>query len=62
MHIDVPIKIGLGADPTLDDIREVVEKTKLVPGGAAVKFEIVRGQLDSETVTLVIQGAALLGD
>lgn len=62
MRIDVPIKISLGAEPTLDDLREVVEKTKKVAGGASLKFEISRGQRDSETVAIVIQGAALLED
>ncbi len=60
MHIDVPIRVGLGAEPTVQDLREAVEKLKRVPDGAAVRFEIARGQRDSESVTLVVQGAALL--
>lgn len=62
MQIDIPIKINLGGSPTMQDLREAIEKTKKVPDGASVKFEIVRGQRDSETVTLVVQGAALLED
>lgn len=62
MRIEIPIKINLGADPTLEDLRTALEKIKKVPGGASVKFELVRGQRDSETVTLHIQGAALLED
>lgn len=62
MHIDVPIKIGLGASPTVGDLREAVQKLTKVPDGASVKFETVRGQRDAETTTLIVQGAALLED
>lgn len=60
MRIDVPIRINLGAEPNLEDLRELVEKTKRVAGEARLKFEIAKGQRDSETVTIVVQGAALL--
>lgn len=62
MQIDIPIRINLGADPTMEDLREVISKTQKVAGGASVKFETVRGQRDAETTTLLIQGAALLED
>ncbi len=60
MHIDVPIRIGLGAEPTMLDLRETVQKLTNLPDGASVRFELSRGQRDEESVTLVVQGGALL--
>jgi hypothetical protein len=60
MQIDIPIRVNLGAEPTVLDLREAMEKLRRVPDGAAVRFEISRGQRDSEVVTLLVQGAALL--
>lgn len=62
MQIDARIRFNLGGSPTLGDLRMFAEKTKKLPDGCALTFDIVRGQRDSETVTIVVQGSSLLED
>jgi hypothetical protein len=60
MQIDARIRFNLGSEPNLSDLRDFVEITKKFPDNARVAWEIARGQRDSETVTLVVQGDSLL--
>lgn len=62
MQIDARIRFNLGSSPTIGDLRMFLEKTKKLDDDTPISWETIRGQRDAETVTIVVQGAALLED
>lgn len=60
MQIDARIRFMLGSEPKISDLRDFVEKTKTLDGGTPISFSLSRGQRDQESVTVIVQAAALL--
>lgn len=60
MQIDATIKFNMGASPTLEDLRSFVDVTSGFSETTPLRFEVVRGQRDSETITIHVDGSTLL--